>query len=240
MRQVGLLDHHQAVGLLHVRGGLGEEVVGRDADGAADRAAGRGPGDLFLHLPRDALGFRSLALAADEFAGHLVDGADVGDGDGAVDRLYQAPVPFDVQRRSRGDNGDARTARARLAHHRAGGDAMGLRLVAGGDQAGGFRVHRSHAHRPAAQRRHLVLFHRGEVAVEVDEQAAQAHGRTFRGEPGGIACTRRRGGDSAARKAPQARVSARQCGHAACQLSYYMFSFMSVSVTHPCLGQESP
>ena len=53
---------------------------------------------------------------------------------------------------------------------------MRLGFIARGDAAGGLRHHRHHADRPPAQRPAVVLFDRGEVGIEVDEQAAQGHG----------------------------------------------------------------
>jgi hypothetical protein len=170
----------EAVGLAHVRGSLGEEIVWRDADRAADGAAGCDTGNLPLHLRRHLFGDASVTLSSHQFARHLVDRADACNRNGAVDRLDQRVVPPHIALGTCQTDLDAGTQPSCLAHQRAGAHAERLGFVAGGDQAGRVRVYRHHSDGTAAQRRILVLLHRGEIAVEVDEQAAQCHAMSRR------------------------------------------------------------
>ena len=145
-------------------------------------AAGFAP-EFALDPSRKCFRVCALLLAADQFAGHLVDrthavsAAVIADyRDHMVDRAQQPMMPFDVFRGTRQHELDPGAQLARVAHQGAGLHAVALGFHAGREAAGGFRLHRNHADRFAAQARVLLLLHRGEVAVEIDEKAAQGHG----------------------------------------------------------------
>jgi len=199
LRQIAQLDHGQAVDLLHVGGGLGQEGVRGDADRAADRRSEPAIDQGLLDPVGDRDRVVALAFAADQAASDFVDRQRFAvDRNAILDRRDQTVMQIDVARRARFDDGDIGAARHRFVHRRAGLDAMSLSLAAGGDAAGGGRQHRHHADRTAAQFLAVELLDRGEVGIEVDEQAAQGHG-------GGPAWGRYRAAQAAARDAPGGR-----------------------------------
>ena len=112
-------------------------------------------------------------LAAHEAAGHLVDGADGGDGQAAFDGLDDAVVVVDVELVAGLDEDDAGADALGVGDHGAGVDAEGLGLVAGGDAAGGVGHHGDHGDGPAAQLGAGLLLDGGEVGVEIDEEPVQ-------------------------------------------------------------------
>ena len=92
------------------------------------------------------------------------------------DRLEELLVHLQVARRPRDLQRDVGATLQRFGHAGAGLDAVQfLGFLARGDAAGGRARHRDHRHRPSAQVRRVVLFHRREEGVEIDEQAAQRH-----------------------------------------------------------------
>lgn len=174
VRQVGKLDHREPVRLLHVRRGLGQELVRRDADRAADRTV-EPLVQRALDALGDRLGVRAFALAAEQPARHLVDGFGFAVRDAVGDRRHRLMVDLDVARRAREHERELGAPRQRLADCRAGADIERLRLVAGGDAAGGLGHDRHDRDRASAQLRPVELLDRSEEGVEVDEQAAQGH-----------------------------------------------------------------
>ena len=113
------------------------------------------------------------ALATDEAAGHLVDGADGGDGDAAFDGFDDAVMEFGIELVARLDENDLGAQALGVCDDGTGFDAEGLGLVAGGDAAGGIGHHGHHAHGPAAQLGTGFLFAGSEVGVEVDEKPVE-------------------------------------------------------------------
>ena len=118
-------------------------------------------------------GGEERALAADEAAGHLVDGADGGDGHAAFDGFDDAVMVFGVELVARLDENDVGAETFGVGDDGSGAHAEGLGLVAGGDAAGGVGHHGHHAHGTAAQLRPRLLLARGEVGVEIDEEPVE-------------------------------------------------------------------
>ena len=96
-------------------------------------------------------------LAADQAAGHLVDGADGGDRHAAFHGFDDAVVVLDVELVARLDENDLGAHALGVGDDGSGSDAEGLGLVAGGDAAGGVGHHGHHADGPAAQLRPRLL-----------------------------------------------------------------------------------
>ena len=117
-RHVGVLQHHQPVGLLHVRGDLGEKPVGRDADGAGEARAGLA-GDRRLDAARARHRLLARRERRGEFAEHLVDRQDIDHVQARLDDLDEPAVVLDVERGARLDDGDAGAQPPRLVHPRA-------------------------------------------------------------------------------------------------------------------------
>ena len=175
LRQFVLADHDEAVGLLHVGRGLGEEAVGRDADRAVQHVADLVV-DRLLDLLAEPDGVGFLALAAHQVAGHFVDGEHGADRRARFDRGDDAMVDFDVGGRPRLHEDDVLAQLPGLPHRGAGTDAEALGVDAGGDAAGGVGHHRQHADRTAAQLGPQLLLGRGEEGIEVDVKRMQGHG----------------------------------------------------------------
>ena len=133
-----------------------------------------------LHAHAEIDGGEEGALAADEAAGHLVDGADSGDGHAAFHGFDDAMVVFGVDLVARLDENDLGAHALGVGDDGSGAHAEGLGLVAGGDAAGGVGHHGHHAHRTAAQLRPRLLLARGKVGVEVDEEPVER--RILRGD----------------------------------------------------------
>jgi hypothetical protein len=172
LRQLVFLDHHQAVGLHEVRGRLGDEGVGPDADGGAQVLAD-GRLERLLHLPGERQGFFRVAPAPGELAIHLVDREHrphrndrVDGGDGLVVRLDVELVPRDHEL-------DLGAQTPRLRHLGARLHPVLLGLDARRDAHGGVGEHRHHAQGLAAQPRLRLLLDGGEIGVEVDEEGAK-------------------------------------------------------------------
>ena len=165
----------EAVGLLHVAGDLGEVAVGRHADGAAQGVADVGA-DGLLDGEGDLARARRLALAADELADHLVDRGVCATGQSGR-RPRRCAGSSRRSRRGGRDEDNLRADALGLAHLRAGPDAEGLGLVAGGDAAGGVGHPGDDGERAAAVLGVELLLDRGEEAVEVDVQEGEAVGR---------------------------------------------------------------
>jgi hypothetical protein len=165
----------QAVGLLHVAGDLGQEAVGRHADGAAQRLA-HVVLDGLLDGEGDLAGARRLLLAAHELADHLVDGGRVGDGAASLDCLRDAARIVGVDAVLAHDENDLGADALGLADLSAGLDAERLGLVAGRDAAGGIGLGGDDGERAAAILRVQLLLHRREEAVEVDVDKGEAVG----------------------------------------------------------------
>ena len=175
MRQVRLLDHDQAVRLVHLGGGLGEEFVRCDPDRTGQRIA-EALEQGTLDVAGDAFGVAALALAADQPTRHFVHRGRLAMRNAGLDDLHEFPVHLDVACWPGDLHGDLGTGPHRIGHPGAGADAVPLGFLAGGQAAGGGRNDRDDRHRLAAQVRRVELLHRSEERVEVDEQAAQGHG----------------------------------------------------------------
>ena len=174
--QVGQVDDHETVRLLHISGGLGEKDVGRDADGATHfRANCRG--DAALDLLPQCDGLFPLALAARQFTGHLVDRVHLRNGRTGFHHFNQAMVKLHIGFGPRVHQPDVRAELFCLAHQRARPDTEFLGFVARSDAAGGIGHNRHHAHGLAAQLRPQLLLDGGEIRVEIDVQEMQRHGR---------------------------------------------------------------
>jgi hypothetical protein len=175
VRQIGHFQHCQPIGFAHVGRGLGQKFIWRDANRTADRveaAVEQGA----LDVVGDRFGMFALALAADQPARHFVDRAGFVVRNAVADGVHQLMVDLDIARRPAFDQHDVGTLLPRFPHRRAGFHAEGFGFVAGGDAAGGFGHHRHNADRATAQAWIILLLHRSEVRVEVDEKAAQGHG----------------------------------------------------------------
>ena len=90
-------------------------------------------------------------FAADEAAGHLVDGADGGDRHAALDGFDDAVVVVGVDFVAPLDENNVGAHALGVGDNGSGAHAEGLGLVAGGDAAGGVGHHGHHADRAAAQ-----------------------------------------------------------------------------------------
>ena len=175
VRQIALLDDRQTVRFVHVRGGLGEEPVRRDTDRTIDRRAEPEIEQALLDAARDGLGVFALALATDQVARHFVDGTRLAVRDAVLDGGHQQVVQLDVACRPGEHEPDFRAFLPCLANAGAGFHADGLGFVACGQATPTVGHDRHHADRSPAQARVVVLLDRGEIGVEIDEQAAQRH-----------------------------------------------------------------
>ncbi len=180
VRQVFEAEDHEAIGLLHVGGGLGQKLVRRQPDGTGQSRSGLLP-DGFLDPPHQTAGGLDLHPFAPELAMRLVDGThfrrDAAFRDGLEQEMMAADIPF----RARFDDLHTRAQAARLVDGRAGFYPEGLGLITRGDAAGRLRQQRHDDHRPVAQLRPKFLLHGGEEGVEVDEHGMQErlHETTF-------------------------------------------------------------
>ena len=165
----------EAVGLLHVAGDLGEVAVGRHADGAAQGFADVLV-DGLLDVEGDLAGAWRLLLAAHELADHLVDGWVVRDRAGEVDRFGDGVGVFCVLGVVAFDQDDFGALLFGFAHLRAGLDAEGLGLVAGGDAAGRVGHGGDYGQGSTAVFRVQLLLDRREEAVQVYVEEAEAVG----------------------------------------------------------------
>ena len=172
--QIGRFDDGQPVRLAHVGCGFGQKQIGRNANRAAQLAAD-GVVNRAFDLACQGFGIGAHALAAGQFAMHLVDGVHRLDRGARLHCEHQLVMVFDVQRRACLYYLDAFAQLARFMDRRAGLDAERFGLVAGGDAAGGFRQHRRHTHWLAAQPPLGLLLDRGEIGIEVNVERAK-HG----------------------------------------------------------------
>ena len=168
------LDHRQTVRFVHVAGQLGQQPVRRNAHRGAHAFAHLGQ-QCGLDLLRQPHGTLALAPASGQLAFHLVDAHHLQHRHDAVHHRQGLLVYLHIPGMVGQDQHDVRTAALCVRHPRARLDAKGLGLVAGRNAARGIGHHRHHAHRSPAQGRVELLLDRGEVAVEVDKQAAE-HG----------------------------------------------------------------
>ncbi len=170
----------EAVGLLHVRGDLGEVAVGGHADGAA-----KGFADVvldgLLDGEGDAAGVGRLAFAAEELADHLVDRGGVGDGAAALDGGGDLVRELGVLGVVAVDEDDVGAEALGLADLGEGVDAEGLGLVAGGDEGAGIGHGAGDAEGLAAVFGVQLLLDGREEAVEIDVEEAEAVGFLRRG-----------------------------------------------------------
>jgi len=173
--QVALLDHVEAIGLVHVRRGLGQELVGRDPD-RAGQAGAEALSDRALDVPGDAFRVVAPAFAPEQPARHLIDRGRLAVRNAGGDRLEELLVHLEVARWPRDLQRDVGAALQRFGDAGAGLDPVQLLgFLARGDAAGGRARNRDHRDRAIPQMRRVVLLHRGEEGIEIDEQAAQRH-----------------------------------------------------------------
>ena len=129
-------EANEAVGLLHVAGDLREVAIGGHADGATEGFA-----DVFVDrlfdVEGDLAGVGWLLLAAEELTDHLVDGGVVGDRADEVDGFSDGVGVLGVLGVIAFDEDDVGAELLGFADLRAGFDAEGFGLVAGGDADGG-------------------------------------------------------------------------------------------------------
>ena len=183
-RQIGLLDHHQAVGLLHVGGRLGQERIGRNADRAAQALAHRGS-DPRLDLAGELQRRLPLLPRPAQGAAHLVDGKHLCHRHARIDGGDQPVMVVDIDRRARFHHHQPRASLARLARIRARLDAEPFRFIARGDATRAVGHDRQDDHRQSAQGGLFLLLHGGEVGIEIDYHHPQGHGPIFaRGQIG--------------------------------------------------------
>ena len=172
-------DGHEAVGFLHVAGGLGEEAVGSQPDRTGQQRTDL-PRDGGLDAPGQMLGGLDFHPLAPQRAMHLVNRLDRGRHAALLDDRVHLPVAAHVVLRSRFDHLQAGAEPPRFVDRGARFDAVGLGLPAGGDAASGLRQQRDDHDRTVPQTGPEHLFDRGEKAVEVDEHRMQerlGHGR---------------------------------------------------------------
>jgi hypothetical protein len=132
--------------------------------------------DGLLDGERNPAGLRRLLLAAHQLANHLVDGRRVRDRAAAVDSHGNLLRILGVDGVVALDEEDLPADLFRLAHQRAGLDAEGLGLVAGGDADRGVGVGGDDGQRAIAIFRVQLLLDRREEAVQVDVEEAEAVG----------------------------------------------------------------
>jgi len=172
-RDVGVVEDHESVGLLHVRGDLRQQPGRRDADGTAEEGT-----DFFrdvgLDLLRELFRLRAVEEGV-ELRSDLVDRLHLRLGQVGHDHFDEGAVILDVGLGPRLDDDEAGANFARVGHAGVAGEAGGLRLEADGDAAGGLGHHRHDAHGLAAQLRPLLLLARGEEGVEIDGKGSERH-----------------------------------------------------------------
>jgi len=118
-------------------------------------------------------GGQQRALAADETAGHFVDGLDGADRHAAFDGFDDAVVVVDIDLVAGLDKDDLGAQAFGVGDDRTGFNAEGFGLVAGGDADGGIGHHGNDADGTAAQLGADLLLDRCEVGVEIDEEPVE-------------------------------------------------------------------
>jgi len=122
-----------------------------------------------------------LALVFEELKAHLVDGTDLLDGEDAFHRPQDLLVDLDVAARAGLADDDPGAAGAGLVDRGAGLDPAPPGLVAGGDADGGLGLHRDDADGLAPKVLVILLLHRGEVGVHIQEEIPHRHSALLRG-----------------------------------------------------------
>jgi hypothetical protein len=169
LRQNVERQSHQAVGLFHVAGNLGQKAIGGQTDGTAHHGADRFQDARFHALAQLKRG-QQRPLTAHQPAGHLVDGADGGDRYAALHCLHNAVVILHVEFVPCLDEDDLRAHAPGFGHDGAGLHAKGFGLVAGRNAAGGVGHHRHNAYGTPAQIRPHILLDGSKVGVQIDKQ----------------------------------------------------------------------
>ena len=177
--QLGLFNHHQPIGLLHVRRQLGQQRVGRNADRAA-KANPHAAQHLFFDAFGNRHGFAALAPATRQLAFHLVNRQHLPHGRHALYGSNRAVVKLHIHRMVRFNKHNLGAQAFGIHHGGAGFDAKGFGLVAGSNTAGGGRHDGQHAHRLAAQVRFDLLFDGRKVRVEIDKKTAEHGGNRLK------------------------------------------------------------
>ena len=118
-------QRHQAVGLFHVAGHLGQVAVGGQTHRAAHHRADPLP-DARLHLPAQLHRRQQRPLAAHQPAGHLVDREHRGHRQAALHGLDNAVMVLDVKLVARLDQHNSGTHSLGVGHHCPGLHAKAL------------------------------------------------------------------------------------------------------------------
>ena len=172
MRQIGLLDHDQAIRLDHVARSFREEGIWCNADRRGDALAQllRQP---VLDFERQFLGRVSRLIAAREANPHFVNGVHRRNRRHTFHHHFRALVKLNIHRWPRHHEHNLRAHAPRVGDVGQGFYAEALRLDARGNRAGGVRQHGYHRDRTTAQLGSQLLLDRGKVAVEIDVQRAK-------------------------------------------------------------------
>ncbi len=107
---------------------------------------------------------------------HLVDGEDRGDGQAAFDGFDDAVMIVDIKLMTSLDQDDAGTHAFSVGDDGAGFYPVGFCFVAGSDATGCVGHHGHDADGLAAELGPVLLFTRGEIGVEIDEEPIQIGG----------------------------------------------------------------
>jgi hypothetical protein len=178
--QVAGMERHEAVGLPHLGGDLGQQVVRPQAHRAGEGRADPGSGGILDALP-DREGLRPFRRR--HRADHLIDGADRLDGKHRLDGVQDLAMQLHIGLVPRRHEDDAGTLPAGIAHEGAALDPQDLRLPADRDEPRMLRLDRNDADRPAAQIGPEVLLGAGEEGIEVDIEPLQTRRFAHRCRP---------------------------------------------------------
>jgi hypothetical protein len=171
---------HEAIGLFHFSGDLGQEIVGTEADRAGEGGADVA-GDDLLDALSDAERLRPLG--GQEGAEHLVDGTHRLDRNHRLDCFNDGAVQPDIDFVPRRHENETGTLLAGLAYEGAASEPQSLRLPADGDESRMLGIDRNYPDGFATQVRLEMLFGTGEEGIEVDIEPLEARRFAHRRPP---------------------------------------------------------